>query len=100
MEYAYSIIMGCFAAALFIYAMLMALSGDYKILPIRSRQSVEPKDPKKYTRQLSKVIALVALSPALSALAGLFNAAVAVAVLIGSMILFIWLGTKIMKGVE
>ena len=92
--------MGCFAAALLLYAGLMALTKDYKILPYRSRQSVKPKDPKRYMTGLSKVIALVALSPALSALAGLWNMTAAVIVLVGSMILFIWLGTKIMKGIE
>ena len=100
MEYAYSVLMGCFAALLLIYAGLMALTKDYKILPFRSRQSVKPKDPKRYMTGLSKVISLVSLSPALSALAGLFSKVVAVIVLIGSMIIFIWLGTKIMKGVE
>lgn len=100
MEYSYSILMGCFALALLIYAGLMALTKDYKILPIRSRQSVKPKDPKRYITGLSKVVALVSVSPALSSLTGLFNMAVAVIVLIGSMILFIWLGTKIMKGIE
>ena len=100
MEYAYSILMGIFSAAILIYAGLMALTKNYKILPLTSRQSVKPKDPEKYMTQLAKVVALVALSPALSALAGLWNAPAAVAVLIGSMVLFLWLGTKIMKGVE
>lgn len=100
MEYAYSILMGIFSAMILIYAGLMALTKDYKILPLRSRQSVDPKDKKKYTFQLSKVVALTAFSPALSALTGLWNKAAAVAVLIASMILFIWLGTKIMRNVE
>ena len=100
MEYAYSILMGCFAAALLIYAGLMALTKDYKILPLRSRQSVKPKDTKRYMTGLSKVVALISLSPALSALTGLFNTIAAVIVLIGSMILFILIGTKIMKGIE
>lgn len=100
MEYGYSILMGIFAAAILLYAGLMALTKDYKMLPFRARQSVKPKDPKKYTAQLAKVIALVSLSPALSALAGLWNMMAAMVVLIGSMAFFIWCGTKIMKGVE
>ena len=47
--------------------------------------------------QLSKVVALVSLSPALSALAALWNMVAGFVVLIGSMVLFIWIGTKIMK---
>ena len=100
MEYGYSIIMGIFAAAILLYAALMALTKDYNILPLRARQSVKPKDPKRYMTQLSKVVALVAVSPTLSALAGLWNMIAAVIVLIGSMVLFLWIGTKIMKGVE
>lgn len=100
MEYGYSILMGIFAAAILLYAGLMALTKDYNILPLRARQSVKPKDPKRYMTQLSKVVALVAASPALSALTGLWNMIAAVIVLIGSMVLFIWIGTKIMKGIE
>ena len=100
MEYGYSILMGIFSAAILVYAGLMALTKDYRMLPYRATVSVKPKNPKKYMTQLAKVIALVALSPALSALAGLWNTAAAVIVLIGTMVLFIWLGTKIMKGIE
>jgi uncharacterized membrane protein YphA (DoxX/SURF4 family) len=97
MEHGYSILMAVFAGAILLYAGLMALTKDYNILPVRARQSVKPKDPKKYMTQLSKVVALVSLSPALSALAALWNMVAGVAVIIGSMVLFIWIGTKIMK---
>ena len=99
MEYAYSILMGIFAAALLLYAGLMALTKDYKILPYRSQMAVTPKDPEHYTVQFAKVIALVALAPALSALVGLWNGMAAVAVLIIGVVFFIWLGTGIMKDV-
>ena len=100
MEHGYSILMSVFSAAILLYAGLMALTKNYKILPVRATQSVKPKDEKRYMTQLSKVVALVALSPALSALAGLWNMTAALVVLIVSAVLFIWLGTKIMKGVE
>lgn len=100
MEYAYSILMGIFSLAILFYAGLMALTRDYQLLPLRARVSVKPKDPKKYTLQLSKAIALAALSPFLSALAGLWNIIAALIVLIASGVLFIWLGTRIMRGVE
>ena len=87
MEYGYSILMGIFAGLILIYAGLMALTKDYKMLPFRARVSVQPKDEKRYMKQLAKVVALVALAPALS-------------VLIVSAVVFIWLGTKIMRGVE
>ena len=100
MEYGYSILMSVFSAAILLYAGLMALTKNYKILPVRATQSVKPKDEKRYMTQLSKVVALVALPPALSALTGLWNIPAALVVLIVSAVLFIWLGTKIMKGVE
>lgn len=100
MEHAYSIIMGIFAGALLLYAGLMALTKDYKMIPFRARVSFKPKDPKRYMFQLSKVIALVALSPGSSALVALWNTIAGVVVLFVSMILFIWLGTKIMRGVN
>ena len=100
MEYGYSVLMAIFSAALLFYAGLMAIFRDYKLIPMRARVSVKPKNEKKYMAQLAKVIALVALSPALSALAGLWNLLAGLIVLILSAIFFIWLGTKLMKNVE
>ena len=97
MEYGYSILMGIFAGLILIYAGLMALTKDYKMLPFRARVSVQPKDEKRYMKQLAKAVALVALAPALSALTGLWNMMAALIVLIVSAVVFIWLGTKIMK---
>lgn len=97
MEYGYSILMGIFAGALLFYAGLMALFKDYKMLPFRARTSVKPKNPKKYMTQLAKVVALMACAPALSAVAGLWNMIAALIVLIVTGVLFIWLGTKLMK---
>ena len=100
MENGYSILMGIFAGLILIYAGLMALTKDYRMLPLRARVSVQPKDEKRYMKQLAKVVALVALAPALSALTGLWNLIAALIVLIVSAVVFIWLGTKIMRGVE
>lgn len=97
MEYGYSILMGIFAGALLLYAGMMTLFKDYKMLPFRARTSVKPKNPKKYMTLLAKVVALVACSPALSAVIGLWNLIVALFVLIATGVLFIWIGTKIVK---
>lgn len=100
MDYGFSILMAAFSAALLLYAGLMALLKDYKMIPLRARVSVKPKNEKKYMTQLAKVIALVAISPALSALAGLWNPLAGMIVLILAAIFFIWLGTKLMRDVE
>jgi len=97
MENGYSILMVIFACALLLYAGLMALTKDYKILPLRARRTVKPKDPKKYMTQLAKAVALVACSPLLSAAVGLWNLAAALIVLIAAGVVFIWLATKIVK---
>lgn len=100
MEYGYSVLMAIFAAALLCYAGLMAVFKNYNMLPLRARTSVKPKNEKLYMTQLAKVVALTALSPALSALAGLWNMTVAFILLIAVMILCLWLGTKIMRNVN
>ena len=100
MEYGYSILMAAFAAALLLYAGLMALTKDYKLVPFRARVSVKPKNEKLYMTQLAKIVALMALSPALSALTGLWNITAAFLVLIAAAVLLLWLGSKLMRGVE
>ena len=100
MEYGYSILMGIFSAALLVYALLMALTKNYDMLPYRAQVSVRPEDPERYMTQLAKVVVLVALAPALSALAGLWNGFVAMIVLIAGTVFFIWLGTKLMEDVH
>ena len=97
MNEGFPIIMLAFSGMLLIYAGLMALTKDYKMLPLRMRQSVEPKDCRKYMTQLAKVIAIVAAVPGLSGLLGFWNIPVAVVILIGGIILAIWMGTRIMK---
>lgn len=97
MEYGYSILMGVFSLALLIYAAMMAINKDYEMLPYRAKVSVNPKDPELYMTQLAKVIALVALAPALSAIIGLWNKGIAFIALILLTVLFIWRGTKMME---
>lgn len=101
LEYGYSVLMGIFSAMILLYAGFAAIFKDYRILPLRVRVSAaKPKNEKKYMTQFAKMLALVALSPALSALAGLWNMTAALIVLIVSAVFFIWLGSRIMKNVE
>ena len=100
MEYVYSLLMAIFAAAILLYAGLLALTKDYTMLPYQVRHSVKKTDAARYLPQLAKAIALAALAPALSALAGLWNAAAGLIVLVAALIVFLWLGTKIMKNAK
>ena len=97
MDHGFSILMLIFAAALLLYAALMAITKNYKMLPYRATVSVKPKNPRKYTVQLAKVVALVALAVAGGALVAFRNIAVGGVVMIVGVICAIWVGTKIVK---
>ena len=92
-----SIFMFIFAGAILLYALFLAVTKDYKMLPYRARISVKPKNPKKYTVQLAKVVALVAAGIATGAGVGLWNMAVGAIVMVVCVIAAIWFGTKIVK---
>ena len=96
----YSIIMFIFAGMLLIYAALLS-TGDSGL--IMREYAAKMKDKKKYARQLAKVIALVAVAPALSGLAALFFESdallVPVIILVAGVAAAIYLGTRIMRKV-
>ena len=97
MDHNFSIFMFIFAGVLLLYAVLLAITKDYRMLPYRAQISVKPKNPKKYTVQLAKVVALVAAGIAVGAGVSLWNLAVGSIVLIVCVIAAIWAGTKIVK---
>ena len=97
MDHYASIFMFIFAGALLLYALLLAITKDYKMLPYRAWVSVKPKNTKKYTVQLAKVVALVALGIAIGAGVGLWNMAVGAIVMVVCVIAAIWAGTKFVK---
>ena len=100
MEQGFSILMFIFAGALLFYAGLMAIIKDYKMLPYRARQSVKPKNPKKYMVQLAKIVALVAAMIAAGAAVALWNGAIGAVVMVIGVIAALWCGTKIIKKAE
>ena len=100
MENGYSIIMLVFSGALLLYAGLMALTKDYKLLPWQVRKAVKPKNKKQYMVRLAKIIAFVATPPALSALVGFWNIWVALVVLIAGTVWAIWFGIRLTKQEE
>ena len=97
MDNGFSILMLIFAAALLLYAAILAITKDYKMLPYRARVSVEPKNPKKYAVQLAKVIALTALAIAAGAAVSLWNMAAGAVLMSAGVIAALWAGTKIVK---
>lgn len=97
MDHGFSILMFIFAAALLLYAAVLAITRNYKMLPYRAQISVKPKNPKGYTLQLAKVIALVGLSVAVGAGVTLWNMLIGAIVILAGIIAAIWIGTKIVK---
>lgn len=93
----FTILMLIFSAAILLYAGLLALTKDYTMLPFRARVSVKPKNPKKYTVQLAKAVAVAGLVPALAGLAGIWSGIAAGVVFVVGLIAALWLSTKIVK---
>ena len=99
MEYAFSILMFAFAGALLLYALILGLSKDIKMVP-RS-YAAQMKNPKAYARRLAQVIALTAAAPALSALDGLFRQGWRPLVtLFVVLVICLWIGVRMMKDIE
>ena len=97
MEQAYSILMFCFALGLLLYAVLIALSRSTDLIP-RSQQ-VRVRDPKRYSWQFAKTLAIVALGPAVSGLIGLlFGPGAGAIALFPAMVVCIWLGVRFSAG--
>ena len=97
MEHGFSVLMFIFAGLLLLYAAVMAVTKDYRMLPYRARNSVKPKHPEKYMVQLAKIVALAAVAIGLGAAVALWNAGVGAVVMVVGVIAALWLGTKIIK---
>ena len=91
----FSILMFCFSGALFLYAVLLYATKDYRLIP-RGYAS-KPDDKKVYARQVAEIIALVAVAPAHCGYVAMVSLGWSVVVLIVEMVLAIWVGTKIME---
>ena len=97
MDHNFSILFLIFAAAILLYAAILAITKDYNLLPYRAQVSVKPKNPKKYTVQLAKVVTLVGLAIGAGAAVSLRNTGIGVVVMVGGTIGAIWYGTKSVK---
>ena len=95
MDHYFTLFMLIFAVALLLYAVILAVSKDYKMLPFRSRLAVHPRNPKKYTVQLAKAIALVAAAFVIGAVVSLWSGLAGAAVMILGLIVTIRISTKI-----
>lgn len=90
-----SILMFCFSGALLLYAAVMALTRDEKMIPRDGAAKMENK--KAYAAKFARVLALTALVPANCGIIALFSEGWALAALILEMILALWVGTHWIK---
>ena len=90
MEYVFSIMMFVFGGALLLYAGLLALTKDYKL--IARHYAAKVTDGKRYALCFARTIAIVAIAPIVSGVVGLFgigwlNAVVAVVSFIACLVI-------------
>lgn len=98
MEYAYSVLMAIFGGAILLFALILGITKDMKMLQRRYRVSAKMKDEKLYATQLAKCIALAALAPLASATVALIAPEWLAAIVgVGVLVLTLWLSTKIIK---
>ena len=98
MDNAYSILMLFFGIGILIYAAILGITKDMKMLQRRYRVSAKMKDEKLYATQLAKCVALTAIAPLVSAAVALVLPVWAAGVImIALVVLFLYLSTKIIK---
>ena len=96
MKYAFSIIMFCMGGAILLYSGLLALTKDAGLIP--KAHTAKMTDKKRYAAQFAKTMAIVAVSPLLSGIAGLFgNGIVNAVVAVISFIICIVIAVKTFK---
>ncbi len=95
MDHNFSFLLLIFAALILLYAAIMAITKDYRMLPARG--FVKPKNPKKYMLQLSKAVALVGMAIGVGGAVSFWKVGIGIVIMIGGTIAAIWYGTKIVK---
>ena len=99
MEYAYSIMIIAFGLMMLLYAGLLALFKDYKMIP--RHWYTHPRDPKQYAVAFAKLIAVIALGPIVSGViwaiapTTLWVQILAIAVLVLSIVVDVKVGKKL-----
>lgn len=95
----FPVFMLIFSGVLLLYSVLLAITKDEKMLPLRVQGSYKGKNKQKLP-QLAKAIAVAAVAPALSGAVGFWNNTAGLIMLILGLIAGLWAGTKIAVGNE
>ena len=89
----FSILMVFFAVGILLYAGLVALLKDPKLIPRDHASNI--KDPKAYATAFAKLLAFMALAPLGSAFYSLFSIQLGLAMLIVNFVLCMWAGVRL-----
>ncbi len=93
-----SIFMFIFSAAILLYAAILAITKDYKMLPLQVQVSLKRmKNRKEYVFRLSKAVALAAIAPAAGGIVGIWSGIGALIVAVAVLIVVLWIDVKMMK---
>ena len=86
------------SAAILLYAAILAITKDYKMLPLQVQVSLKRmKNRKEYVFRLSKAVALAALAPAAGGIIGIWSGTGALIVTVAVLTVVLWIDTKMMK---
>ena len=91
----FSILMWLFAAALLLYALILALTKDVGLIPRTGAVKID--DGKAYATTFAKAIAVVALAPLGSGIYGLFSTAFGMVMLFVNFVLCIWIAMRFFR---
>ena len=99
MERGFPILILCLGGLILVYAGLLFYVKDPSHIPYSVSSKIV--DPKRYTEQFSKTLAIVAAAPIIAGIVGLFAGSLVCAILLAvGLVFFIWLGAKQMKNVQ
>ena len=93
----YSIFMLIFAAAILVYAGILAATKDYRMLPLKVQVSIKKKNRKEYCYKLSKVIALTAAAPAACGIVSIWSGIGAMIAFVAVLVICLRAGIKMME---
>ena len=98
MDNGFPILMLIFSGALYLYALLLALTKDVQLIPRQS--SARIPNPKAYALRFAGIMALVAFVPLAAGVAGLiYDGRRTGAVLIAGLVFSLWGATQLIKKV-
>jgi cytochrome b561 len=96
MEYAFAFVTFGFGGALLLYALLLRLTLDVRMIP--KNYAAEMKDPKNYAKTVSHIVAFLALAFLTAGWVGVYARPLfGMLTLIGGLALAIWLSVRLWR---